>query len=67
MWYHGAGNDNEMKLVNEMLDEFNASQSDWKVVITAFPQGAYNDSVVAAALAGTLPDIIDIDGPILPN
>ncbi len=67
MWYHGAGNDNEMKLVNEMLDEFNASQPDWKVVITAFPQAAYNDSVVAGALAGTLPDIIDIDGPILPN
>ena len=67
MWYHGAGNDTEMQLVNEMLDEFNASQSDWKVVITAFPQGAYNDSIVAGALAGTLPDIIDIDGPILPN
>jgi multiple sugar transport system substrate-binding protein len=67
MWYHGAGNESEMQLVHEMLDEFNASQSDWKVVITAFPQGAYNDAVVAAALAGTLPDIIDIDGPILPN
>jgi multiple sugar transport system substrate-binding protein len=67
MWYHGAGNDTEMKLVNEMLSEFNASQSDWKVVINAFPQAAYNDSVVAGALAGNLPDIIDIDGPILPN
>lgn len=67
MWYHGAGNETEMKLVYEMLDEFNASQSDWKVEITEFPQGAYNDSVVAGALAGTLPDIIDIDGPILPN
>ncbi|MCX7300614.1 MAG: extracellular solute-binding protein [Rhodobacterales bacterium] len=67
MWYHGAGSESEMALVNAMLDEFNASQSDWKVVITTFPQIAYNDSVVAAALAGTLPDIIDIDGPILPN
>lgn len=67
MWYHGAGNASEMVLVHEMLDEFNASQTDWKVVITTFPQGAYNDSIVAGALAGTLPDIIDIDGPILPN
>ncbi len=67
MWYHGAGSESEMALVNGMLDEFNASQSDWKVVITTFPQIAYNDSVVAGALAGTLPDIIDIDGPILPN
>jgi multiple sugar transport system substrate-binding protein len=51
MWYHGAGNETEMVLVNEMLAEFNASQSDWKVVITTFPQGAYNDAVVAGALA----------------
>ncbi len=67
MWYHGAGSESEMALINGMLDEFNASQSDWKVVIQSFPQIAYNDSVVAGALAGTLPDIIDIDGPILPN
>jgi multiple sugar transport system substrate-binding protein len=67
MWYHGAGNETEMKLINELLDEFNASQSDWKVVIQTFPQAAYNDSVVAGALAGNLPDILDVDGPILPN
>ena len=67
MWNHGAGKEDEMKLFNELIDGFNASQSDWKVVMQAFPQGTYNDSVVAGALAGTLPDIIDIDGPILPN
>lgn len=67
MWYHGAGNDVESKIINQIVDDFNASQSDWKVTIESFPQTSYNDSVVAAALAGNLPDIIDVDGPIMPN
>ena len=33
----------------------------------ASPQGSYNDSVVAAALAGNLPCILDVDGPVMPN
>lgn len=68
MWYHGAGSANaEEKLINQLVDEFNASQSDWKVVIETFPQLAYNDAVGAAALAGELPDILDVDGPVMPN
>ena len=67
MWYHGAGNEVESALVNQLVDDFNASQSDWKVALQSFPQGSYNDSVVAAALAGDLPDILDVDGPVMPN
>jgi multiple sugar transport system substrate-binding protein len=67
MWYHGAGNEVEIKLMNQLIDDFNASQSDWKVELQSFPQIAYNDAVVAAALAGNLPDIIDVDGPVMPN
>lgn len=68
LWYHGAGSANaEERLVNELVDEFNASQSDWTVVIETFPQLAYNDAVGAAALAGELPDILDVDGPVMPN
>lgn len=68
LWYHGAGSANaEEALVNQLVEEFNASQSDWKVVIETFPQGAYNDAVGAAALAGELPDILDVDGPVMPN
>ena len=33
----------------------------------SFPQIAWNDAVVAAALAGNLPDILDVDGPVMPN
>lgn len=67
MWYHGAGNEVEIKLVTELINDFNASQSDWKVELQSFPQASYNDSVTAAALAGNLPDILDVDGPIMPN
>jgi multiple sugar transport system substrate-binding protein len=67
MWYHGAGNAVESELINQVVADFNASQSDWSVALEAFPQGAYNDSVVAAALAGNLPDIMDVDGPVMPN
>ena len=67
MWYHGAGNDVENGILNMIVSDFNARQSDWKVEVQKFPQIAYNDSVVAGALAGNLPDILDVDGPVMPN
>jgi multiple sugar transport system substrate-binding protein len=67
LWYHGAGNPVERDILVGIINDFNASQSDWKVVLEQFPQGAYNDSIVAAAVAGNLPDIIDVDGPVMPN
>lgn len=67
MWYHGAGNEVEAKIINQIVSDFNASQSDFKVEMQSFPQAAYNDSVVAGALSGKLPDILDVDGPIMPN
>ena len=68
LWYHGAGSANaEEALVNQLVEDFNNSQSDWVVKIESFPQLAYNDAVGAAALAGELPDILDVDGPVMPN
>lgn len=67
MWYHGAGNEVESKIINQIIADFNGSQTDWKVELQSFPQAAYNDSVVAGALAGNLPDILDVDGPVMPN
>ena len=68
LWYHGAGATNaEADLGNQLVEEFNASQSDWVVSLESFPQLAYNDAVGAAALAGNLPDILDVDGPVMPN
>jgi multiple sugar transport system substrate-binding protein len=67
MWYHGAGNPEERAVILQIINDFNASQDEYAVVIEEFPQQSYNESVVAAALAGNLPDIIDMDGPVMPN
>lgn len=68
LWSHAAGSDPaESAILAGIIDDFNKSQSDWKVTVQKFPQAAYNDSVTAAALAGELPDILDVDGPNMPN
>ncbi|WP_022951726.1 sugar ABC transporter substrate-binding protein [Leucothrix mucor] len=67
LWYHGAGNDKEKAVLTGIISDFNGSQSDWKINLAEFPQESYNESVVAAALSGKLPDILDVDGPLMPN
>lgn len=67
MWYHGAGNDVERELLTNIINDFNAAQDACNIVREDFPQEAYNESVIAAALDGSLPDIIDVDGPVMPN
>ncbi len=67
MWYHGGGNEVESNILNTIVADFNGAQSDWMVSVESFPQGSYNDSVVAGALAGNLPCILDVDGPVMPN
>lgn len=67
MWYHGGGNEVESNILGGIVSDFNGAQSDWMVTVESFPQGSYNDSVVAAALAGNLPCILDVDGPVMPN
>jgi multiple sugar transport system substrate-binding protein len=67
LWTHSAGNPAEMEAITGWIDEFNAANPDYKIVIQSFPQKAYNEAVVAAALSKTLPCIIDIDGPNTPN
>ena len=66
-WTHSAGNPNEMTEINAWISAFNDSQQQWEVVVEAFPQGSYNDAVVAGALSKSLPCILDVDGPIVPN
>jgi ABC-type glycerol-3-phosphate transport system substrate-binding protein len=42
MWYHGAGNEVEAKILDQIVADFNGSQADWKVEVQSFPQAAYN-------------------------
>ena len=45
----GAGNEVESVIINQIVTDFNAAQSDWRVTLESFPQGSYNDSVTAGA------------------
>lgn len=67
MWTHSAGNEAELEVYNQIMTDFNGSQDQYEVVSEAFPQGAYNDAIVAAAASGDLPCLLDMDGPIVPN
>ena len=67
IWSHAAGNDQEIATVKEAITDFNASQTAYEVVLEEFPQESYNDSIAAAAASNSLPCIIDVDGPIMPN
>ena len=67
MWSHAAGNDNEIATVKEAITDFNASQTAYEVVLEEFPQESYNDSIAAAYASNSLPCIVDVDGPIMPN
>ncbi|MEW6403315.1 MAG: sugar ABC transporter substrate-binding protein [Chloroflexota bacterium] len=71
LWFHG-GTAEETGAMKAQIERFNTSQKKYKVVMTEIPGGAvagsgYNDSVNAAAVAGKLPDILDLDGPNLYN
>jgi multiple sugar transport system substrate-binding protein len=67
LWTHAAGNAAELSTIEQIIKDFNASQSRYTVVHEAFPQGAYNDAVTAAAASGDLPCVLDVDGPVVAN
>lgn len=67
LWTHSAGNPNELAVIQKWVDDFNAQSDEYQVTIESFPQESYNDSVAAASVAGSLPCIIDLDDPIVPN
>jgi len=67
LWTHNAGNKGELAAIQSVVDEYNASQTNYKVEVQAFPQDSYNQSVVAAAAAKKLPCILDIDQPNVAN
>lgn len=67
LWTHSAGGTDEYAVIEGIVNDFNAANPDTPITITAFPQASYNDAIVAAAASGDLPDILDLDGPIMPN
>lgn len=67
LWTHNGGNTEELAVVNKAVEAFNAANPKTTVTVKSFPQASYNDAIASAAAAGDLPDILDLDGPIMPN
>jgi multiple sugar transport system substrate-binding protein len=63
-WFH-TGQQAERDTIDAQVARFNSSQDTIRVVLTHIPEGSYNGQVQAAALAGDLPDVLELDGPFL--
>ena len=64
---HGAGNPDELEILEMINADFAAAQDDWVIVMEQYPQDSYNETVRAAALAGELACLVDVDGPNVPE
>ncbi|MGD8914003.1 MAG: sugar ABC transporter substrate-binding protein [Candidatus Thiodiazotropha sp.] len=64
VWAH-AGQESERTVLQQQVERFNKTHPDSKVILTLIPEGSYNPQIQAAAIAGELPDLIELDGPYL--
>ncbi|HKJ71248.1 MAG TPA: extracellular solute-binding protein, partial [Gammaproteobacteria bacterium] len=64
-WFH-AGRQAERRVMRQQVARFNAAhRGQIRIDLTLIPEGSYNAQVQAAALAGELPDLLELDGPYL--
>jgi multiple sugar transport system substrate-binding protein len=66
LWFH-AGQGSERDALSKAVKEFNDTNKDIRIDAIQLPEGSYNDQVNAAALANSLPCVLDFDGPNLYN
>jgi multiple sugar transport system substrate-binding protein len=64
VWAH-AGQPEERRVLEDQIQRFDAARPDLAVELTLIPEQTYNAQVQAAALAGDLPDLLELDGPYL--
>lgn len=64
LWKNQVGLQEEAATM-ALIDRFNASQSRWRIVAQSLPQGGYNQSIVAASLAGRMPCVLAVDAPMV--
>lgn len=63
-WAH-SGQQAEREVLEAQVERFNREHAPLRVELTLIPEGAYDDQVQAAALAGDLPDVLALDGPFV--
>lgn len=66
LWYH-TGKPEERAAMEVQVATFNAAQDEVRINLVLIPEADYNTQVQAAAVAGALPDLLDLDGPYLAN
>lgn len=64
IWAH-AGQESERDTLQRQIEEFNRAHPGLGAQLTLIPEGSYNAQVQAAAVAGELPDLLEIDGPFV--
>lgn len=64
LWKNQAGLPEEAEIARQ-IRQFNASQSRWHVMAQSLPQAGYDQSIVAASLAGRMPCILAVDSPMV--
>jgi len=64
VWVH-TGNKEMLLLRKDQVARFNARHSRIKITLISIPKGTYGAQISAATRTGTLPDIIELDGPSL--
>jgi len=64
VWFH-TGKPAEAAAIEAQVASFEAANPGIDVELTMIPEASYNEQVQAAAVAGKLPDVLDLDGPYL--
>lgn len=65
-WVH-AGQEAERRVIQDQVARFNQHHPKIRIELTMIPERSYNAQVQAAAMAGDLPDLLELDGPYLAN
>lgn len=64
VWAH-SGQEAEREVLRAQAERFEAAHPDVRVELTLIPEGSYHEQAQAAALAGDLPDVLELDGPFV--
>lgn len=64
LWRHD-GTDAENRTFATQVRAFNNAGHHIRIEVRSIPEGDYNDVLLAAAAAGGLPDIVEVDGPLV--
>ncbi|MEJ2403602.1 MAG: ABC transporter substrate-binding protein [Candidatus Thiodiazotropha sp.] len=64
VWAH-AGQESERNQLLDQVSRFNQIHPELEIQLTLIPEGSYNAQIQAAAVAQTLPDLLELDGPFL--